>query len=235
VCGAKERVKFFVVLSFVSFVLLLNVSSWQLYSSSFLPPFLLAPPTSITLLPHLLSHPQPLSTTTDDAPNATTTRTDNEAIAKWTLWAIGNMVQLGKISQLTTDDKNVTHVTHHESMQVDGCGGVSGSGVGVSGRGSVRGSTSTSGESGSGGGSGGRNANNNEPSTLSSHPSTHSTDMFKDLMSSPRLGGLANVNVNVNQLINLTKSQFKARGDATKNTGRFEEAGLAGPLVALIR
>lgn len=41
-----------------------------------------------------------LSVTTDDAANAVGTAVDDEAIAKWTVWAIGNMVRLLKIHVL---------------------------------------------------------------------------------------------------------------------------------------
>ena len=38
------------------------------------------------------SAPSALALTTDDAANAVGTAVDDEAIAKWTVWAIGNMV-----------------------------------------------------------------------------------------------------------------------------------------------
>ena len=70
-------------------------------------------------------------------------------------------------------------------------------------------------------------------SSSSSNPS----DLFKDLgISSPEFNRMSiNISSNVNQLLNL-KGAFdkKSNVDTVKNTGRFLEAGLAGPLLALI-
>ena len=67
--------------------------------------------------------------------------------------------------------------------------------------------------------------------------STNSSDLFKDLgISSPQFNQMSiNISSNVNQLLNL-KSAFdkKSSVETVKNTGRFLEAGLAGPLLTLI-
>ena len=71
----------------------------------------------------------------------------------------------------------------------------------------------------------------------SSSSSSHSSDLFKDLgISSPEFNRMSiNISSNVNQLLNL-KGAFDKRAsvDTVKNTGRFLEAGLAGPLLTLI-